>query len=128
MNAGCPVTSIQKLLGHVRLNSTMRYARAHSQTVATDYFTAMAQIEQRLQLGPAADEPVDAGERVQLLEIAQQLNVSDLANDLRLGLVAQLLQVLAQRGLDPGDGDATRAQAAVSEPGVSSSQRRQARR
>ncbi len=33
LNAGCPVTSIQKFLGHKKLNTTMVYARAHDQTV-----------------------------------------------------------------------------------------------
>jgi integrase/recombinase XerD len=45
LNAGCKVTSIQKLLGHQRLNSTMTYARVHDQTVAEDYYRAMAQVE-----------------------------------------------------------------------------------
>jgi integrase len=31
--AGCPVTSIQKFLGHKKLNTTMVYARAYDQTV-----------------------------------------------------------------------------------------------
>jgi hypothetical protein len=55
LNAGCRVTSIQKLLGHRRLNSTMVYARVHDRTVAGDYYAAMDQIEQGLDLlaGPA---------------------------------------------------------------------------
>jgi hypothetical protein len=48
VNAGCRVTTIQALLGHKRLNSTMVYARVHDQTVARDYFEAMAVIEERL--------------------------------------------------------------------------------
>lgn len=48
LNAGCRVTSIQKLLGHRRLNSTMVYARVHDRTVAEDYYTAMMTIEQAL--------------------------------------------------------------------------------
>jgi integrase len=50
LNAGCPVTSIQKSLGHKKLNTTMMYARAHDQTVEADYFTAMHRVEQRLDL------------------------------------------------------------------------------
>ena len=41
LNAGCPVTSIQKFLGHKKLNTTMVYARAHDHTVEADYFAAM---------------------------------------------------------------------------------------
>ncbi len=49
VNAGCKITSIQALLGHKRLQTTLTYARLHDQTVARDYYTAMAVIEERLQ-------------------------------------------------------------------------------
>lgn len=45
LTAGCKVTSIQKLMGHRRLNSTMIYARVHDHTVAEDYYAAMGRIE-----------------------------------------------------------------------------------
>ena len=47
LNAGCRVTSIQKLLGHQRLNSTMIYARVHDRTVAEGYYAAMEVVEKR---------------------------------------------------------------------------------
>jgi site-specific recombinase XerD len=47
INAGCRITSIQKYLGHKRLNTTMIYARVLDQTMAEDYFKAMQQIEQQ---------------------------------------------------------------------------------
>lgn len=45
LNVGCRVTSIQKLLGHTNLNTTMTYARAFDQTVMLDYFQAMDSME-----------------------------------------------------------------------------------
>jgi site-specific recombinase XerD len=45
LNVGCAVTSIQKLLGHTNLNTTMVYARAFDQTVMVDYFRAVDVIE-----------------------------------------------------------------------------------
>jgi Site-specific recombinase XerD len=45
LNVGCKVTSIQKLLGHTNLNTTMTYARAFDQTVMLDYFHAVDSIE-----------------------------------------------------------------------------------
>lgn len=45
VNAGAKITTIQALLGHVRLNTTMTYARVHDKTVMADYFRAMEQIE-----------------------------------------------------------------------------------
>jgi site-specific recombinase XerD len=56
LNAGCRITSIQAFLGHKKLNTTMIYARAHDQTVAEDYFTAMQRVEQRLDIAPAPKE------------------------------------------------------------------------
>ena len=45
LNVGCQVTSIQKLLGHTNLNTTMTYARAFDQTVMSDYFRALDVLE-----------------------------------------------------------------------------------
>ncbi|MCK5923604.1 MAG: tyrosine-type recombinase/integrase [Methylococcales bacterium] len=45
LNGGAKITTIQRLLGHQRLNTTLLYARVHDQTVADDYFRAMAVIE-----------------------------------------------------------------------------------
>lgn len=45
LNAGCRVTSIQKLLGHRNLNTTMIYARALDTTVMKDYLDAIQVIE-----------------------------------------------------------------------------------
>lgn len=45
VNAGAKITTIQALLGHVRLNTTMTYARVHDKTVMDNYFRAMEQIE-----------------------------------------------------------------------------------
>jgi integrase len=71
LNAGCRITSIQKYLGHKRLNTTMVYARVLDQTMADDYFKAMQQIEQQLML-PAAmlSQPISTS---QMLDLVNQL-------------------------------------------------------
>jgi len=91
LNAGCRVTSIQKFLGHKRLNSTMIYARVHDQTVAEDYYAAMDRVEQRLQLAPPAEvdesndsQPLNDGEREQLLDLAAQLAEPNLSPEERM--------------------------------------------
>jgi site-specific recombinase XerD len=97
VNAGCRITSIQKLLGHRELNSTMIYARVHDRTVAEDYYAAMAHIEKQLDLNPGADnigEPVHANERVQLLGLLNRLAEPQLSLDARLDLVEQMRCVL----------------------------------
>lgn len=48
LNVGCKVTSIQRLLGHTNLNTTMTYARAFDHTVMSDYFTAIDVLEKQL--------------------------------------------------------------------------------
>jgi site-specific recombinase XerD len=99
LNAGCRVTSIQKLLGHRRLNSTMIYARVHDQTVAGDYYAAMDQIEKGLDLVLA--EPthgtgrMSEEERTHLLELISRLAEPHLDLDLRLNLVAQMRRLLS---------------------------------
>jgi site-specific recombinase XerC len=98
LNAGCRITSIQKLLGHQRLNSTMTYARVHEQTAADDYYAAMAHIEARLQLAPPApdpsSQPVGEDERTQLLELATCLAEPELTAEARFGLVQRMRLVL----------------------------------
>jgi site-specific recombinase XerD len=49
VNAGCQITTIQAMLGHRRLKSTMIYARVYDRTVAEDYYAAMTVIERRLE-------------------------------------------------------------------------------
>lgn len=100
LNAGCRVTSIQKLLGHRRLNSTMIYARVHDRTVAEDYYAAMAEIEKRMDLADGADSPaaqVNVNERAQLLELVDLLAKPELELPARLDLVAQLRQMLSAK-------------------------------
>ncbi|MGO9221104.1 MAG: tyrosine-type recombinase/integrase, partial [Streptosporangiaceae bacterium] len=98
LNAGCRITSIQKLLGHQRLNSTMIYARVHDQTAADDYYAAMARIEARLELAPPAaaepGPPIEEGQRAQMLELAADLAEPELTLEARLGLVDRLRLVL----------------------------------
>jgi integrase/recombinase XerC len=99
LNAGCRITSIQRFLGHKKLNTTMIYARAHDQTVADDYFAAMQRVEQRLEIIPEADherndEVVKVLGQAQLLEWAVQLAKPELQLDARLDIAEHLLNWL----------------------------------
>jgi hypothetical protein len=85
------VTTIQKLMGHRRLNSTMIYARVHDRTVAEDYYAAMAKIENRLTL---ATECGETDGHTCLLQLADRLAEPQLDLDTRLDLVAQMRLVL----------------------------------
>jgi hypothetical protein len=97
LNAGCPVTSIQKFLGHKKLNTTMVYARAYDKTVEADYYAAMGRIEQRLELvGQPAETQglVGENERGQLRALAEQLFTPDLTSEARLEIAAHMCGLL----------------------------------
>lgn len=97
LNSGCPVTSIQKFLGHKKLNTTMIYARAYDQTVEEDYFAAMSRVEQRLALAPEPEpkQPFPEEERAQLLGLTEQLADPDLTQQERLSLVDMMRLLLS---------------------------------
>ncbi len=99
LNAGCRVTSIQRFLGHKELSSTMVYARAHDQTVAEDYFTAMQRVEERLEIVPepkklAEDEVVKVQNQTKLFQLIERLEAPEMCWEERLGITCQLRQVL----------------------------------
>lgn len=97
LNAGCRITSIQKFLGHKRINTTLTYARAHDQTVEEDYFRAMASVEKRLELieqPEEPEEPVTEDERGQILALTAQLAAPELTVEARLVIAAQIRLVL----------------------------------
>ena len=60
VNAGCPITTIQALMGHKRLSTTLVYTQIHNRTVADDYYAAMDKVEkglaEQLQPPPTATE------------------------------------------------------------------------
>jgi integrase len=94
LNAGCRITSIQKLLGHRSLDSTLIYARVHDQTLAADYYAAMTRIEKSLNLSADAGEPVSTLKHAQALDLVNRLAEPQLGLEMRLDLVTQLRQVL----------------------------------
>jgi integrase len=94
LNAGCRITSIQKFLGHKRLDTTLRYAKAHDQTVESDYFTAMQRIEMRLDISAGLAEPAPGTGRTQLLALADELAAPEISLEARLRLAAQMRAIL----------------------------------
>ena len=44
LNEGMPITSLQRLLGHEKLETTLIYARVHNETVRRDYERAQARL------------------------------------------------------------------------------------
>ncbi len=102
VNAGCPITTIQKLLGHQKLNSTLIYARVHDRTVAEDYYAAMAIVTQRLVLTPPADAPSPPPGAAPVAALLAQLRAPELDLATRLALVAELQRLLPAASPPPG--------------------------
>ena len=50
LNAGAPVTSVQAILGHKFIDTTLGYARLYDGTLAADYYRAMNEVERQLEL------------------------------------------------------------------------------
>lgn len=92
LNAGCRITTLQALLGHERLQTTLTYARVHDRTVAEDYFAAMALVEQRL--------ATHLRSRPQFAEQPHGLNLS--ANGEGNGHLLELIDALAAQPLTVG--------------------------
>jgi site-specific recombinase XerD len=56
LNAGAPVLTVKMILGHVKIDTTLGYARLYDGTVAADYYHAMLQVEKHL-TGPENANP-----------------------------------------------------------------------
>lgn len=104
VNAGCPITTIQALMGHKRLSTTLIYTQIHNETVAEDYFAAMEMVEQWLanQLPPEKSVEVlpSNGTTSHLLTLVNGLqkdpltaNQQTLLTELQQGLAALAVAV-----------------------------------
>jgi site-specific recombinase XerD len=106
LNAGCRVTSIQKLLGHQRLNSTMIYARVHDRTVAKDYYAAMADIEKQLDLQPGSIPPVTPGYLLALVDALQVGTLNETQQEMVQALRSAILSLAEQAERESAAGTA----------------------
>lgn len=77
----------------------MIYARAHDQTVAEDYFSAMARVEERLEIVPpkqeeTRNEVINVPETTQILDCINLLALPELGQNERLEIAESLKQAL----------------------------------
>ena len=92
LNSGAPILSVQALLGHKWIDTTMGYARLYDGTVAADYYGAMALIERRLAL--PEDEFAAPPEAGQLIALVDSLHLGTL-NPAQCEIVRQLRSGIA---------------------------------
>lgn len=93
LNAGAPVLTVQTILGHRHVDTTLGYTRLYDSTVAADYYRAMAQVEQRLASQDAVSTPAPrVGELLAMVDALRNgtLNESqrETVNALRKGILA----------------------------------------
>jgi len=91
LNAGAPILTVQAILGHKWVDTTLGYARLYDGTVAADYFAAMTLIEQRLAMPEDRGAPqVTVAQLVALVDSLCQgtLNPAqtEVVRQLRVGL------------------------------------------
>jgi site-specific recombinase XerD len=91
LNAGAPVTTVQAILGHKNIDTTLGYARLYDGTLAADYYRAMRTVERQLALPEdRLVEPPSPGELVALVDALRNgaLNLAqlELVSALRSGL------------------------------------------
>jgi integrase/recombinase XerD len=97
LNAGAPVLTVQTILGHKYVDTTLRYARLYDGTIAADYYQAMAQVESCLALEERGETAlVRAGDLLPLLDCLGKDELSEAQNVtlqvLRTGLLALVKQ------------------------------------
>lgn len=93
LNSGAPVLTVQTLLGHKRVDTTLGYARLYDGTVAVDYYQAMSGVERQLSLPEdRLSQPASIGQLLAMVDAIRQgtLNESqvNLVQQLRNGLMA----------------------------------------
>jgi hypothetical protein len=98
LNAGAPILTVQTILGHQRVDTTLGYARLYDGTVAADYYRAMLQVERQMALPEdATAEPPNSGQLLALVDALRNGTLNEAQQEtvrvLRAGIVA-----LAERG------------------------------
>ena len=68
LNAGAPILTVQTILGHKYIDTTLGYARLYDGTVAADYYRAMGQIERQLALAEVTEQPTTPAHLLALVD------------------------------------------------------------
>jgi site-specific recombinase XerC len=97
LNAGAPIETLQRLLGHENIDTTMVYGRVYDSTVAADYCRAMGQIE-----GPQ-NQPVAGNELLALLDVLQAGALDDAQQDAARALRDAIQSLAPDRILNGAD-------------------------
>ncbi len=103
LNAGAPILTVQTILGHQHIDTTLGYARLYDGTVAADYYRAMARVEQQMSFNDNVKiEPPNSG---QLLALVDALHGGTLNESQQETVRALRAGIMAERDSAPLDTD-----------------------
>jgi integrase len=92
LNAGAPILTVQTILGHKHVDTTLGYARLYDGTVAADYYRAMALVESRLMLQEdATAAPPTSGQLLALVDSLRDGTLNDVQKEIVQALRAGIL-------------------------------------
>ena len=104
LNAGAPVLTVQTILGHKYVDTTLRYARLYDGTVAADYYRAMDEVEKNLTLQEDADRPAPSvGQLLALVDSLQAGTLNDAQRETVYALRTSLLAFAGQMATLPDE-------------------------
>jgi len=93
LNAGAPILTVQTILGHKQIDTTLGYARLYNGTVAADYYCAMHEIELHLALVAAPESaPPTGGQLLALVEALRAGTLNPQQQELVHALRAAILR------------------------------------
>ena len=97
LNAGTPVLTVQTILGHKYIDTTLGYARLYDGTLTADYYRAMIEIEGRLELSEdTANLRPDSGELLALIDTLHTGKLSEVQRKTIQTLRAAILTLAEQ--------------------------------
>jgi integrase len=97
LNAGAPILTVQAILGHTHIDTTLDYARLYDGVVAADYYRAMSQVEGQFKVSEdAAAEPPTHGELLALVDSLRSGTLNDTQTE-TVCLLRARLAMLAER-------------------------------
>jgi integrase len=92
VNAGAPFSTLQALMGHKHIETTLRYGRLYDATVAADYYRAVCQVEARVESPEGGNGNGNTGPLLALLDSLKDGTLNEdqreTVHALRLGILA----------------------------------------
>jgi site-specific recombinase XerD len=102
LNAGAPLPTVQHILGHRRIDTTLSYTRLYDPVVAADYYRAMQQIEAQMGLEEdSGSSPLAPGTLLALLDSLHEGTLNEGQKETLGTLRAGILALAEEVGRGP---------------------------